>query len=137
MSDYHLIFDLNCVLVVMNEGQTRTRPMVLRPSIKEFLSACVKTFMVYIWSLVMKRNFLRHLEIIDEKTSVCLLSSRIVDQLICFKNDHFLFKKPDKPIFHKSLLDFFVQFLGKTFENTLLTNDMLHKNLFNPFLVPL
>jgi hypothetical protein len=56
--------------------------------------------------------------------------------LIYFKNDHFLFKKLDKPIFHKSLLDFFVQFLGTTFENTLLTDDTPHKNLFNPLLVP-
>jgi hypothetical protein len=132
VSDYHLIFNLNGVLVAMNEGQTRTQLVVLRLGIKEFCSACVKTFMVYIWSLVMKRNFLKHLEIIVEKTDVHLLSTRIVDQSICFKNDHFLFNKPDKPIFHKNLLDFFVQFLSTMFENTLLINDTPHKNLFNP-----
>ncbi len=132
MSDYHLIFDLNGVLVAMNEGQTKTHLMVLRLGIKEFCFACVKTFMVYIWSLVMKRNFLKHLEIIVEKTDIHLLSTRIVDQSIYFNIDHFLFNKPNKPIFHKNLLDFFVQFLTRTFENTLLINDTPQKNLFNP-----
>jgi len=50
------------------------------------------------------------------------------------KNDHFLPKKPDKPIFHKNLFNFFVQFLGTMFENTLVIDDTLHKSLFNlPF----
>ncbi len=61
VSDYHLIFDLNGVLVAMGEGQTRTCLINLRPSHKEFLFASVKKITVYIWSLVMKRNFLKHL----------------------------------------------------------------------------
>jgi hypothetical protein len=119
VSDYHLIFDLNGVLVAMNEGQTRICLIVMRLGFKEFLSTCVKTFMVYIWSLAMKRNFSRHLKIIVEKTGVRLLSSKIVDQLFCLKNDHFSLEKLDKPIFHRNLFNFFVQFFGMTFENTL------------------
>jgi hypothetical protein len=75
----HLIFDLNGVLVAMSEGQTRTCPVVLRACLKEFLSTCVKKIMMYMWSLVMKRIFLKHLEIIAEKTSVHLPSFKIVD----------------------------------------------------------
>ncbi len=106
----------------------------MRLGFKEFLSTCVKTFMVYIWSWAMKRNFSRHLEIIVEKIGVGFLSSRIVDHLFYFKNNHFLPERPNKPIFHKNFLNFFVQFPGMTFENTLLVDDMLHKSLFNlPF----
>jgi hypothetical protein len=57
VNDYHLIFDLNGVLVTMGQGQTRTCLVVLRPNLKEFLSTYVKNIMVYIWSLVMKRKF--------------------------------------------------------------------------------
>jgi hypothetical protein len=49
VNDYHLILDLNGVLVVMGEGQTKICLIVLRPNLKEFLSTCVKFFMVYIW----------------------------------------------------------------------------------------
>ncbi len=79
----------------------------------------------------MKKNFSKHLEIIIEKIGVHLLFFRIVDQSLCFRNDHFLLNKSDKPIFHKTLLEFFVQFLGTTFENTLLINNTFHKSLFN------
>jgi hypothetical protein len=34
MSDYHLIFDLNGVLIVTGEGQTKSCPMVLRLGLK-------------------------------------------------------------------------------------------------------
>jgi hypothetical protein len=130
--DYHLIFDLNGVLVVIGESQTKSHSVVLRPNLKEFLSTCVKKFMVYIWSSTMKRNFLRHLEIIAEKTSIFLLSSRILDQTFYFRNEHFLSKKLDKFVFHKNLKDFFHLFPGMTFENTLLVDDMFHKNMFDP-----
>jgi hypothetical protein len=39
----------------------------------------------------------------------------------CFRNDHFLPKKLEKPIFHKN---FFHLFFGTTFENTLTIDDM-------------
>jgi len=42
VNDYHLVFNLNGVLVVIGEGQTRFRSIVLRPSLKEFLCTCVK-----------------------------------------------------------------------------------------------
>jgi hypothetical protein len=132
VSDYHLIFDLNGILGTMGEGQIRTDLMVLRLVLKEFLSDCVKKKTMYIWSLVMKRKVLRHLEIIIEKTGIHLVSFRIVYQSFCFKNDHFLLRKPDMPIFHKSLFDFFIQFLNMTFENTLLVDDMPFRSLFNP-----
>jgi hypothetical protein len=45
MSDYHLIFDLNGVLVAIGEGQIKTLLVVLSPSLKEFMSICVKKFM--------------------------------------------------------------------------------------------
>jgi hypothetical protein len=59
VSDYHLIFDLNGVFVVTGESQIKTCLVVLKLGLKEFLSACVKNIMVYIWSLAMKRIFWR------------------------------------------------------------------------------
>jgi hypothetical protein len=47
-------------------------------------------------------------------------------------NDHFLLEKPNKPIFHKNLKDFFRLFPCTTFENTLLLDDTFHKSMFNP-----
>jgi hypothetical protein len=47
----------------------------------------------------MKRNFSSHLEIIRERIGVHLESSRIVDQALCFENEHFLLKKPEKHVF--------------------------------------
>jgi hypothetical protein len=46
VSDYHLIFDLNGVLVVIGENQIKSHSIVLRPNLKEFLSTCVNKFMV-------------------------------------------------------------------------------------------
>jgi len=57
VNDYHLIIDLNGVLVATGEGQTRTHPNVLMLGLKEFLSACVKTITMYIWSSAMKKFF--------------------------------------------------------------------------------
>jgi hypothetical protein len=88
--------------------------------------------MMYIWSSSMKRNFLRHLDIIVEKTWVLLPVSRILDQTLYFKNDDFLLERPNKPIFHKNLKDFFHHFPSMTFENTLLVDDTFHKSMFNP-----
>jgi len=132
VKNYHLIFDLNGVFIATNEDQTKICPVVLRPNLKEFLSACVNKFTVYIWSSTMKKNFSRHLEIIAKKIGTHLPSFKIVDQSFCFKNNHFLPKKPYKPVFHKNLFDFFVQFPCMTFENTLLIDDTPHKSLFNP-----
>jgi len=50
----------------------------------------------------------------------------------CFRNDHFLREKFEKPVFHKNLKNVFHPFLGTTFENTLLVDDMPHKSMFNP-----
>jgi hypothetical protein len=61
VNDYHLIFDLNGVFVATSEGETKTHLVVLSLGFKEFLSACLKKIMVYIWSLAMKRNFSKHL----------------------------------------------------------------------------
>ncbi len=102
VNEYHLIFNLNGVLVVTGEGQTKSRLIVLRPGLKEFFFACVKKFTMYIWSSAMKRNFLKHLDIIAKKTCVFLRTSRILDQTLCLRNDHFLPEKFDKPIFHKT-----------------------------------
>ncbi len=96
----------------------------MKPGLKEFLSACVNKFNVYISSLAMKRNFLKHLAIIAKEIGVLLPSSKILDQTFCFRNCHFLLVKPDKPIFHKNLKDFFHFFPSTTFENTLLIDDM-------------
>jgi len=60
-------------------------------------------------------------------------ASRILDQTLCLKNDHFLPGKLDKFIFPKNLKHLFRLFLGMTFENTLLVYDMLHKSMFNTF----
>jgi hypothetical protein len=45
VNDYHLIFNLNGILIAMGEGQTRTHSMVLRLGLKEFLFACVKNIL--------------------------------------------------------------------------------------------
>jgi hypothetical protein len=79
VTNYHLIFNLNGVLVVTSENKTKT------PSLKEFLFACVKKFMVYIWSLVMKIVFFKWLDIIADKTSIHLPFYRIVDQSFALK----------------------------------------------------
>jgi hypothetical protein len=84
VSEYHPIFDLNVVLVATREGPTRSCPMVLRLELKEFLCTYIKKFNVYIWSYTMRRNFVKHLEIIREKTIFFLSSSRIIDQPLCF-----------------------------------------------------
>jgi hypothetical protein len=80
----------------------------------------------------MKRNFARHLEIIKEKTIVFLPFSRIVDQMLCFRNEHVLLKKPKNHVFHKNLDDFFRMFLGTNYGSTFLVHDTLHKSMFNP-----
>ncbi len=56
VNDYCLIFDLNGTLIAMSEGQIRTRLVVIRFGLKEFLSTCVKKFIMYIWSSAMKIN---------------------------------------------------------------------------------
>lgn len=80
----------------------------------------------------MKRNFSNNLEIIKERIGVHLESSRIVDQMLCLKNEHFLPKKLKKHIFHKNLNAFFGVFHGTNYENTSLIDDMPYKSLFNP-----
>jgi hypothetical protein len=128
VSGYHLIFDLNGVLVVIGEGPTRFRLMILRPRLKEFFYSCATKFTVYIWSFAIRRNFSKHLEIIKEGIGVHLESSKIVDHELCFKNEHFLFEKPKKTILHKNLNAFFGVFRGMNYENTLLVDDMLYKS---------
>ncbi len=132
MSDYHLIFDLNGVLVATGEGQSKSHLVVLRLGLKEFLSICIKKFMMYIWSLATKRNFSRHLDIIIKKIGIFLPFSRILDQTFYFWNDHFLLEKPNKHVFHKNLKDFFHFLPSMPFENTSLVDNTSHKNMFNP-----
>jgi hypothetical protein len=79
MIDYHLIFNLNGVLVVISESQIRSCLIVLNFGLKEFFSTCVKKFTMYVWSSAMKRNFSKHLDIIAEKTKVLLPTSKILD----------------------------------------------------------
>jgi hypothetical protein len=79
VGDYHFIFDLNGVLVATIKGQTRSRLVVLRLVLKEFLFACVKKFIVYIWSLVIKRNFSKQLDTTIEKIGVLLPTSKILN----------------------------------------------------------
>jgi hypothetical protein len=79
VSEYHLIFDLNGVLLVTGEGQIKSRPIVLKPNFKKFLFICVKKFIMYIWSLTMKRNVLKHLDIIIKKIGIFILISKILD----------------------------------------------------------
>ncbi len=126
MNDYHLIFNLNGILVATSEGQTRTCSVVLKHGLNEFLSTYVKklqfTYGPWQWRETFWGTW--------KKIGVHLLSSRIVNQSFYFKNDHFLLEKPNKLVFHKNL-DFFVQFPSMMFENTLLI-DTLHKSLFNP-----
>jgi hypothetical protein len=87
---------------------------------------------MYIWSSAMRRNFFRHLETIRERIGVHLDSSRISDQALCFKNEHFLLEKLRKLVLHENLNTFFDVFLGMNYENTLLIDNMPYKILFNP-----
>jgi hypothetical protein len=48
VNGYHLIFDLNGVLMVTREGSTRFHPMVLRLVLKKFVCTCVKKSTIYI-----------------------------------------------------------------------------------------
>ncbi len=64
---------------------------------------------MYIWSLAMRRNFLRYLEIIVEKTNVLLLALGMITSSLRSLKSLFFIKK---------LKDFFHLFLGTTFENT-------------------
>ncbi len=43
-----------------------------------------------------------------------------------------MLERPNKPVFHKNLKDFFHHFPSMTFEDTLLVDDIFHKNMFNP-----
>ncbi len=45
--DYHLIFNLNNVLLVIIESQTKFHPVVLKHGFKKFIFVCVKKFTVY------------------------------------------------------------------------------------------
>lgn len=79
----------------------------------------------------MRGNFTTQLETIKEKTGVHLDSSRIVDQALCFKNEHFLPKKRKKPILYKNVNTFFNVFPITKYENTLLVDDTPYKSLFH------
>jgi hypothetical protein len=47
LNDYHLIFNLNCVLVATIEGQTKFCPVVLKHGLKELIFICVKKITMY------------------------------------------------------------------------------------------
>jgi hypothetical protein len=94
VSEYHLIFDLNGVLVTTREGPTKSWPMILRPRLREFLSSCATKFTMYIWSFVMWKFFSKYLEIIRERTCVHVEFSKIVDQKLCFKMSISSLKSP-------------------------------------------
>jgi len=132
VSEYHLIFDLNGILVVIGEGPTKSQPMILRLGLKKFLFSCVIKFIAYIWFSEMRRNFSKHSVLIKKRTNVYLKSARIVDQAICFKNEHFSPKKLEKHVLHKNLNTVFGVFFGTNYANTLLVNDTPYKSLFNP-----
>jgi hypothetical protein len=79
VNHYHLIFDLNGVFMATSEGRTKSRLVILKPGLKEFLFAYVKEFIVYIWSSTMGKNISRHLEIITKKIGILLLFCKIVN----------------------------------------------------------
>jgi hypothetical protein len=76
VSEYHLILNLNGVLVVTREGPTRFQLVILQARLKEFFFSCATKFIVYIWSFAMRRKFSKHLEIIKKRTSVHLKVSK-------------------------------------------------------------
>jgi hypothetical protein len=77
----------------------------------------------------MRKLFSKHLETIKERIGVHLESSRIIDQVLCFKNEHFFLEKHEKHVLHKNLNAFFDVFLGMNYENTLFIDDMSYKSL--------
>jgi hypothetical protein len=72
-----------------------------------------------------EEDFAKHLEIIEEKTIVFLPISIIIDQMLCFINEHFFLEKPklEKHVLHKNLDDFFCIFPSTYYGNTLLVDD--------------
>jgi hypothetical protein len=47
VNDYHLIFNLNGVLMASIKGQIKSHHVVLKHGLKEFIFACVKKFTMY------------------------------------------------------------------------------------------
>lgn len=130
VNEYHLIFYLNGTSCNRRRS-TRSQPVLLKPRLKEFFSTCATKFTLYIWFSTMRKNFSEHLEIIKERFGVHLNSSRIVDQMLCFKNDHSSPRSPRSLFCIKTQMHFCV-FPGTNYENALLVDDMPYKSLCNP-----
>jgi hypothetical protein len=56
------------------------------------------------------------LETSRERIGVHFKSSKIIDQMLCLKNDHFLLEMPENLVFHKTPNAFFNVFLGMNYE---------------------
>jgi len=89
-NEYHLIFDLNGILVAIGFWvQPDLSQCFWNLGWKNFSPPVHATkFTLYIFS-IMRRNFFKHLEIIRERFGIHLNSSRLVDQMLCLKNDHY------------------------------------------------
>jgi hypothetical protein len=90
--------------------------MILQLGVEKVpLHLCNKITM-YIWSSTMKKLFSKHLETIKEKIGVHFKSSKIIDQMLCFKNEHISLKSLKNLFFHKTPNAFKNVFLGTNYE---------------------
>jgi hypothetical protein len=61
MSPFHVIFDLNGILIATRFDRGSTT-VILYPGLKEFLEKCLVQFQVYIWSTTQHHNIYNYLD---------------------------------------------------------------------------
>jgi len=136
VNPFHVIFDLNGVLVATHFNKSRygepaSQTVVFKLRLKEFSERCVAQFHVYIWFATQRHNIYNYLDQIWHETQILIEPSRVFNQTFCMQNSHFLPNKLEKPIFHKNLDVFFSMFPYTRTSNMLLINDTPYKNMFN------
>jgi hypothetical protein len=67
VSPFHMIFNLNGVLIATNFDRGSCT-IILRPRLKEFLEKCLAQFQVYIWFIAQKHSIYNYLDYIWHKT---------------------------------------------------------------------
>ncbi len=82
VSPFHVIFDLNKVLIVTRFDKG-SRTVILRLGLKEFLDKCLTPFQVYIWSTIQHHNIYDYLDHIWCKTKISIHASKVFDQEFC------------------------------------------------------
>jgi hypothetical protein len=127
---FHVIFNPNGIMITTCFNKCSCT-IIFRHGLKEFLEKCLMQFQVYIWFATQGHNIYNYLNQIYHKTLISIHASKVLDQIFCMWNPHFLLDKPNKPIFHKNLDVFFSTFPYTRTGNTLLIDDAPYKSKFN------